>query len=153
MALTVVDPASLINLVWTDSSSSWTINNFGTVTNKLVYTAQIGKLLIVRLFFTSGTVAGSAASFQMSGFTIDSTKYSSQAAGSIVGIGSVVQTGGSAANIFSGGFAYVPFYDGSTTDRVFLAAQGQSSALVKANGSAIANNSSPVSGIYLLAVT
>lgn len=138
---------------WTDDSANWTINGFGSVTNKTVYTIAIGKLLIVRFFFTSGTVAGTTASVQTTSVTFDNTKFSSQTAGSIVGVGSVAQTGGSATNIFSGGFAFVPFYDGSTTDRVFLAAQGQSSALVKAVGTAIANNNSPVSGIFAIATT
>lgn len=128
-----------------NGSSTFTINNFGTVTSTDIRYTRVGDRLNVVGMFISGTATAASASIQLpAGLVIDSTKITTTSQAQKVGTLIVATT---AINSFAGANPgpYPVFYDGSTTDRLFIAGGTQTSALTKTTGSNIALSGNPVS--------
>lgn len=121
-----------------DDSNNIIPNNFGTVTNKSIWTKRVGDKLHVRGVFTCGTVTASTASITLTGYTIDSTKFSSATNTQMVGFGEQLQTGG--ATFFSS-LTFGIFYDGSDTAKVYMGNDIASRQITKDTGNGIANSS------------
>jgi len=128
----------------TTSSTGYTFNNFSASLPD-VRQQRIGDRLFVWGKFTSGTPSAAIASIQLpAGTVIDSSKLTS--ASQVQKLGTLVVTT-SATNSFAGANPgpFVVFYDGSTTDRLFIASSTTSSVLVESNASAISVLNSVVS--------
>lgn len=113
--------------------------SFGTTTNNVFLSRRDGQFLEVTGSFTGGSPAASQAYIQMpSGLSIDTTTL-----GSIqkyLGYWTVGQ--GTSTNVYNASSA-VLFYDGSTTDKVFIANTVTSTGYVAANANSIENNTVP----------
>ena len=131
--LTYVSQTAVSNTA--SNTGSYTINNFGTVTNADIREHRIGDRLYVQGSFTSGTPSASTASITLP-YTINSsqlTSYNPQLLGNLIsGIS------GTLASTSTGPWAV--FYDGSTTSGVFLTNSISSNALAKANASSLASS-------------
>jgi hypothetical protein len=116
---------------------------FGTVTSPNYYQRRVGDSLEVTMSWVNGTVASSTAFITLSGVSIDSSKLPSNASGTVVGTGTLMITG-AARGMFTSNDAFYVFYDGSTTNSVFVTGEDGSSSLVKQNVSAMFGSSQAV---------
>lgn len=133
---------------------TFTVNGLGTIANANFWYKRIGDTLFVDGSATSGTPAASAASIQFpSGIAIDTAKRAATA--NVQEVGSLFRLESSLDTIFNTANAEAQklFYDGSTTDRVFLAYQIQSGAYLKANGSGAVGSSEVVSFTFKIPVS
>lgn len=103
---------------------------FGTVTNSDFRYERTGDVMCASGFWMNGTVSGSNAYIQLpSGFTIDTNKISTASNGQIVGIIWRVANGGNFAGTGPGPWPL--FFDGSTTNQIFVSQSETSSTLSK----------------------
>lgn len=109
---------------------------FGTVSSQAIYRKRVGDSMHVRGYFKSGTVAGSTAYIQLpTGYTIATSKLPGTAVQGL-GVGNRVATGsaqpfGGAAASASG--SVVMFFDGSTSNQIFVGVQSSSNVIEKFN--------------------
>lgn len=123
----VVGPQSIITDAamtdWVeDTSGIFTLNAFGTISNKKFFWRRVGDSMQIRGTFQSGTVTASTASFQLSSaYTIDSTKFGTVANVQKVGFSEWLTTASATLiSPYSNAYIHDIFYDGSTTDRLFF---------------------------------
>lgn len=131
---------------WPDSSSwksdlTWTVSGFTASALNVYYKRNQGSM-VVRGYFTNTAVAASTAYIQLpSGYTIDTSTnmFSSTADLQIVGQGHLSE-GGGPFSVWNNNFGNIWFFDGSTTNRIFISYQTNSTTtFVKNNGNALAN--------------
>lgn len=117
---------------------------FGTTASPRYDAWRNGDRMFLRGRFTTGTVSGTIGSIDLpSDYTVDTTRISSAASGTVIGAWSTASSGGS-AGIYSAGYAGVVFFDGSDTNTLFFAINGASAAYSKTNVNAgIAGSSAP----------
>lgn len=114
---------SRTDLVWTPSAG------FGTTSNQFVKTQRIGNEMRVFGRFTAGTVAASVAAISLpTGYAIDSTVLPTNATQRL---GVANRVTGSSVN--PAGNNMVVFYDGSTTNQVFITVDTTSFVYTKVN--------------------
>lgn len=119
--------------------------NFGTVTANNAFSRRVGDRLEVWGTVTPGTTVAALAAIDIPSLTIDSTKISSSALGQAVG---TLFVGTAGANNIPGTTIgpFTIFYDGSTTSKVFIAANSNASILSKGNASGLsAGSTNPLS--------
>ena len=125
---------------WIDISSVITITGFGSTTNLSCWRRRVGDSYQYRGTFKAGTVAAAPGIIQLpSTETIDTTKFSSTANVQRVGFCQDITSSGTATNSYAGNPSDL-FYDGSTSNQVFLGQQTQSSAYTKRNVNVWADN-------------
>lgn len=131
-----------------------TINNFGTVSNNDAKYRRVGDSLHVMGQFTSGTLAGSTASLQLpSGLAIDNAKLPTTASKNYM-VGHFFRHQASTSIPASTDGPWSTFIDGSTTDRVFIAASfSAGSAFNKENGSALGSNGETFSYSFIVPIS
>ena len=134
------------NLTFTASAG------FGTITNNNAYTRRVGDSLETRLVFTVGTTTTATAYIQLpSGYTLDTTKFSSATQVQQVGTW-VRETTGATTNIYSNNQAGPLFYDGSTNNQLFLANQTNSGHFVESATNSLVGASDNVSFIFTIPI-
>ena len=111
---------------------------FGAVSSTSIFGRRVGDTYFFWGTFTPGTSTASTASLDLGTITIDSTKLPSSSAGTPLGTIFGVNTAGN-RGLYSTD-AYELFYDGSTTNKIFMASVDGSSTLVKGGGTSISNN-------------
>jgi hypothetical protein len=132
-----------------NTNLSFTTNGFGTISNSTFESRRVGDSLEVSAIFESGTAAASTAYIQLpSGLTIDTTKLSSNNAGTLLGVGNRLP---STANISSSGYVHFLFYDGSTNNQIFIT-DSTNSGYVKLNGNSLVASSQFVSYRFLVPI-
>lgn len=132
-----------ISTDWSTNYSFAPSSGFGTVSSASYLSRRVGDSLQVRVTFAAGTVSSSTAFLTMpSGLTIDSTKLPTSSSGSIIGTESMISNDGSPQNIYTPATPYsgVVFYDGSTTNEVFITGLVQTHTLAKVGVSSITGN-------------
>lgn len=116
------------NLTFTPSAS------FGTPTNTSIFYRQVGDTMHVRGYFTSGTTTASTAFITLpTGFTIDTTKIGTATRQQSVGIAYPQGTG----NLSGTGGICAVFFDGSTTNEVFITFSTSGGVFTTSNASSI----------------
>lgn len=139
-AATQIDvlPVPVPNITDWSTANSFTPNGFGTVTSTNYESRRVGDSLEVNLYWTAGTVAASTASITLP-LNINTSKLGSGANATSLGIYNFLTSSGTPANIYGGSTnSGGVFYDGSTSNTLFLANQSVSNGFQKVNGSAIA---------------
>lgn len=133
---------------WTLDANFAPSAGFGTVSGQNIYRRRVGDTMEVMGSFKCGTVAASTAYIQLpAGFVIDTTKITATA--SVQTIGMVNREASAATTLNTEPTSQGPlFYDGSTTNQVFIAYQAQTNALNKVNGSTWGSNSDEVSFFF-----
>lgn len=128
---------------------------WGTATNVSVWYKIVGDEMHVRGTFKSGTVTAATAALVLpASKTIDSAKMTSLTNTQQVGFMSMMQNG--ARNVFSATNANaVLFYDGSTTDRIFVAlsAGGTANQFTKVNASVFMSNNDSIAFDFWVPIT
>lgn len=122
-------------------NADWDVNNFGAVTDIEVYERRVGDTIQIRGQFQVVSISASTGEIQIpSYYTIDTSKFDTQASSQQVGEIQRIRNGGAAddATINSG----VLFYDGSTDFRLFFSRASGSGQLTKtaSNGLAAASD-------------
>lgn len=131
-----ISGAGTSNQVDWKNDQTFTPSGFGTVSATNYWYRREGDTMIVRGNFTNGTVAASTGLIQLpTGFTIDTSKFSSATSVQLVGMATALRS--SSNNLYTGTFASMLFYDGSTNNQVFFAQTSASNIFVKANGSGL----------------
>jgi hypothetical protein len=128
---------------------TWTFTGLGTVGATNVEYRRIGDSMEVRGYTTFGTATAVAAKINLpSGYTIDSSKFSSATNSQKVGYSE--QATGSNSSVFaSNGYGPFPiFYDGSDTASLYIAQSTSSSQFAKTNGSSITGTSGALFPFY-----
>lgn len=116
-----------------DLSSSFTFNNFGTVSAQSIFGRYIGDSYEARGYMTAGSSTASTASVTIP-FTLDSAKFVSATNRQIVGY----YTRGTSSEFLNANNAQgFIFYDGSTTNQLFFAGAGSSNVLAKLNANSL----------------
>jgi hypothetical protein len=146
-------------------SSSTTITNWqtfalvpnasgwGTISSSSIWSKRIGDSLWVQGSFKAGTTAGALASMVFpGGTTIDSSKMTSVAQYQVVGMANLIKSAAGAVQVFSSNQGLVVFYDGSTTDRVFVTPTAQSNVLEKVFVNAFQSSSDGIAFNFVLPV-
>lgn len=114
------------------SQTGMTYAGVGTTSSESTYSRRVGDSFEVRGALTVGTVAASTTSVIMpSGMTIDTGKLSTKSFG--VQVGMLAGGNFSVTNIWSAAAIFVVFYDGATSDRVFITASLGGANLAGAN--------------------
>jgi hypothetical protein len=121
------------------TTPAWTINSVGTTTNQNIFSSRIGGTMYVHGSFTIGTPIASTFSFSMpSGYVIDSARIPSNASGTRVGLATDV--GGGSNQLFTSSVTAQVFYDGSTTNALYIGyTSNGSGAFSKNNGNTLWN--------------
>ena len=114
---------------------TFTPNTFGTVTNQSIWYRRVGDSMQVRGSFNCGTPGAGSAGITLP-LSINPAKFPSTVNGSYIGFVAINQASTS-RNMFSTGDAGIVFYDGSTTNQVFISFNDGGNTFVKQNGSAI----------------
>lgn len=114
-----------------NSNLSFTVNGAGTPTNQSFFSRRIGDSLEVVGYFNEGTPSGTNSITLP--LTIDSTKFTSQTGGTLVGDAEINASTLTNYTASTSGVLKL-FYDGATTTQVFFSYQYQSNAFVKASG-------------------
>lgn len=116
---------------WKDNSSAYSVSAVGTVTNAKFFERQVGDTIEVEGTFTTGTVTTSTFQINIPR-SVDSSKFST--ANNIVG--DITQLFNGAAVGYPGTPAgpWALFYDGSTTNAIFLSANSGGGSLSKQQG-------------------
>jgi len=140
-----VGPKSLrtsigVDTPWVDDSANFTPNNFGTVTNKQIFSRRVGDELQVRGRFTNGTVAAATASIDLTGYKIDLTKIPTTVANTarLGKFDDLVNA------TFGASSKSMVFSDGTDNDTIFISNAGNGSGYNKANANALATSSGGV---------
>ncbi len=142
---------------WTDITSNIVLSSgFGTASNKSFWRKRVGDSYHYRGSFTIGTVASTTMYIQLpSTETIDSSKFSSASDVQKVGFAQNMDPTGSITDLYAHE-ASAPldiFYDGSTTNQVFLTQYTQSSAYIKANASGTVASSGTITFDFMIPIT
>lgn len=116
---------------------------FGTPASPSYKMRQVGDHAEITMTFTAGTVGATSAYIALP-FTIDATKLPTNAAGTWVGDGTRAAPV-AVRGIYSSNDAMYVFYDGSSTDRVFLSQSAGSQVFTKLNVSDFISTSDNVS--------
>lgn len=121
----------------TDRSADFTVNGFGTVSEKEVFVSRVGDKARIRGHFISGTPSATIASLQLpSDLVVQISK-------TAVGTGAASLFGyGFVGNAASGGMGSnnnieALFSDGTTTNLIFITPTGASGSLAKSAGNTI----------------
>jgi hypothetical protein len=127
-------------------------SNFGTTSQNFYTSWRIGDMLHARIYFKAGTLSATGdATITLNNHTIDSAKLPSTANVTRVGMWTQIKTGGTVNYAATSRGAV--FYDGSTTNTLFVSYQHGSNTFIKSNTDILSTNDSifiefavPVSG-------
>lgn len=134
------------------TDAGFTTNGLGATTSVTFERMRIGPEMVVRGYLKCGTVTPSPAAIILpAGYSIDTSKLPSTTNGTKLG-GAIQLQASAGPNSFAGTTLPAIFYDGSTSDRVFMTIQMGSSAFIKDNGSTIFSNTDGIAFNFTLPI-
>lgn len=144
---------------WVDISGSFSSvgSGLGTIANIQAYGRQVGDSLQVRGYFTAGTVTGSTAYFDLSGYTVDTSKIADGFASSgdcrtqIGNAFTLVSTGPS--SIYPDSLSPALVLDFANPNRIFMAISVGSDKFLKATGTGLTGTGTGITFDFTVPVT